>query len=108
ETTGPHLAKALESLSDHPLVGEVRGVGMLGALELVSEPGSRNRFDNKGTAGTVCRDCALENGLILRATGDTMLLSPPLTISCEQIDEVAAKARVALDAAADKLRDHFK
>lgn len=108
ETTGPHLAKQLESLSDHPLVGEVRGVGMLGALELVSEPGSRNRFDDKGTAGTICRDCALENGLILRATGDTMLLSPPLTISCEQIDEVVAKARVALDAADKKLRAHFQ
>jgi len=94
---GPHLQEQLLTLADHPLVGEVRSIGMLGALELVSDKDSRTRFDNDGTAGTTCRDSALAHGLILRATGDTMLLSPPLTITAAQIDEIIAKIRIALD-----------
>ena len=95
--TGPYLSEQLATLADHPLVGEIRSIGMLGAIELVSNKQSRSRFDNDGTAGSTCRDHALNNGLILRATGDTMLLSPPLVISREEIDDVVRIIRIALD-----------
>ncbi|WP_304528927.1 aspartate aminotransferase family protein [Oceanicoccus sp. KOV_DT_Chl] len=97
QNTGPYLAAQLQRLSDHPLVGEVRSAGLLAAIELVKDKTSRSRFDSKGTAGSSCRDHALANGLILRATGDTMLLSPPLVITNTEIDQLISKISLALD-----------
>jgi len=95
--TAPYMQSQLRTLADHPLVGEVRGVGMLGAVELVQDKASRRRYADEGQTGTLCRDKALEEGLILRATGDTMLMSPPLVINRAEIDELVAKTRQALD-----------
>lgn len=95
--TAPYMQSQLRTLADHPLVGEVRGVGMLGAVELVQDKASRRRYAEEGRTGTLCRDKALEEGLILRATGDTMLMSPPLVITRAEIDELIAKTRRALD-----------
>lgn len=95
--TAPYMQSQLRTLAHHPLVGEVRGVGMLGAIELVQDKASRRRYAEEGRTGTLCRDKALEEGLILRATGDTMLLSPPLVINRAEIDELVAKIRRALD-----------
>ena len=94
---GPYFAAQMATLADHPLVGEVRTIGMLGAIELVKDKKARSRFDTDGTAGSTCRDQALDAGLILRATGDTMLLSPPLVISREEIDEVLRIISIAID-----------
>jgi putrescine aminotransferase len=101
--TGPHLTKQLDTLKDHPLVGEIRSVGMLGAIEIAADKESRARFDSDGTAGSMCRDIALSQGLILRATGDTLLLSPPLIITCEQIDDIISKIKTTLDLAHTRL-----
>ncbi|MFN4290493.1 MAG: aspartate aminotransferase family protein [Permianibacter sp.] len=100
---GPYLKQGLERLREHPLVGEVRSVGLLGAIELVKNKTSRERFPKPGSTGTVCRDHALRTGLVLRATGDTMLLSPPLVITEAQIDELLTKTRTALDLTAREL-----
>ncbi len=100
---GPYFKKALETLTDHPLVGEVRSVGLLGAVELVKNKATRERFPKPGSTGTVCRDHALRTGLVLRATGDTMLMSPPLVISEQQLDEMLQKTRTALDLTARDL-----
>ncbi|WNW12872.1 aspartate aminotransferase family protein [Pseudomonas sp. DTU_2021_1001937_2_SI_NGA_ILE_001] len=94
--TAPYLQKRLRELSDHPLVGEVRGVGMLGAIELVRDKATRERYTGKA-AGMICRTFCFENGLIMRAVGDTMIISPPLVISLAQIDELVEKARQCLD-----------
>lgn len=101
--TGPYLQQCLAELSDHPLVGEARGVGMLGALELVADKQSRHFFDKRGDTGTLCRDFANANGLVLRATQDTMLFSPPLVISRGEIDEMIDKTRKSLDQTADAI-----
>lgn len=101
--TAPYFQSQLQTLTKHPLVGEVRGVGMLGAVELVEDKASRRRYAGEGRAGGLCRDKALELGLILRATGDTLLMSPPLIISPAEIDELIAKTRLALDAALAEL-----
>ncbi|WP_263143120.1 aspartate aminotransferase family protein [Pseudomonas sp. RIT-PI-AD] len=97
EETAPYLQKRLRELADHPLVGEVRGVGMLGAIELVKDKATRARFPGEVSAGMVCRGHCFENGLIMRAVGDTMIISPALVISKEEIDELVTKARLCLD-----------
>ncbi|MCO8168571.1 aspartate aminotransferase family protein [Pseudomonas sp. 21LCFQ02] len=94
--TAPYLQKRLRELSDHPLVGEVRGVGLLGAIELVRDKVSRERYTGQ-SAGMICRTFCFENGLIMRAVGDTMIIAPPLVISLAQIDELVSKARQCLD-----------
>lgn len=94
---GPYLQKRWRELTDHPLVGEVRGLGLIGALELVKDKASRERYPGNGKVGGLCRDACTANGLVMRATGDTMLISPPLVITHEQVDELIEKARKALD-----------
>ena len=101
--TGPYLAKKWKQLGEHPLVGEARIAGMVGALELVPAKPSRAFFEDRGRVGQLCRDIALRNGLILRATYDAMLLSPPLVISKAQVDELAEKAWRSLDMTAAEL-----
>jgi putrescine aminotransferase len=96
EQTAPYLQKRLRELSDHPLVGEVRGVGLLGAIELVKDKATRERYSGMG-AGMICRTFCFNNGLIMRAVGDTMIIAPPLVISFAEIDELVEKARQCLD-----------
>ncbi|MDZ4047584.1 MAG: aspartate aminotransferase family protein [Pseudoxanthomonas sp.] len=100
---GPYLGEKWKALGEHPLVGEARFVGMVGALELVPSKPSRTYFPDRGRVGQLCRDFALQSGLILRATNDAMLLSPPLVISRSQVDELAEKAWKALDMTANEL-----
>ena len=94
---GPYLRKKWHSLSDHPLVGETRIAGLMGALELVADKTSLERFDKKIGVGTICRDVCINNGLVMRAVGDIMIIAPPLIITREQIDELAEKVWKCLD-----------
>lgn len=96
EKAAPYLQKRLRELSDHPLVGEVRGVGLLGAIELVKDKATRARYEGRGV-GMICRQFCFDNGLIMRAVGDTMIIAPPLVISEAEIDELVTKARKCLD-----------
>jgi putrescine aminotransferase len=95
--TGPYLAKRLQELKDHPLVGEVRSLGFIGAIELVKDKAKRKFFSPIGEVGTICRDHCFANGLVMRATRDTMLLSPPLIWTSAHVDEFMELARKALD-----------
>ncbi|MCV0397940.1 MAG: aspartate aminotransferase family protein [Rhizobiaceae bacterium] len=105
EETGPYLRKALsEAVSGHALVGEVRGYGMLAAVEIVKDRQTRERFANPGSAGTVVRDHAVAGGLMVRATGDTMIMSPPLIWTREIVDMAVERFSRALDAAEKDLR----
>ncbi|PAU62698.1 aspartate aminotransferase family protein [Pseudomonas indica] len=94
--TAPYLQQRWQELADHPLVGEARGLGLVGALELVRNKKTRERFTEQGV-GMVCREHCFRNGLIMRAVGDTMIISPPLVISKTEIDELIVKARKCLD-----------
>lgn len=94
--TAPYLQKRWQELADHPLVGEARGVGMVAALELVKNKKTRERFTDKGV-GMLCWEHCFRNGLIMRAVGDTMIISPPLVIDPSQIDELITLARKCLD-----------
>jgi len=103
EDTAPYLQKRLRELNDHPLVGEVRGLGMLGAIELVKDKATRARYEGKGV-GMICRQFCFDNGLIMRAVGDTMIIAPPLVISRDEIDELVEKARKCLDLTLEALK----
>ena len=97
DETGPYLAGKWRQLADHPLVGEARSAGLIGALELVRNKSTREFFDKRGEVGTICRDFCFQNGLVMRAVRDTMIVSPPLVINQEQLDELAEKAWKCLD-----------
>ncbi|WP_339405522.1 aspartate aminotransferase family protein [Pseudomonas helleri] len=101
--TAPYLQKRLRELNDHPLVGEVRGVGLLGAIELVQDKATRKRYEGRG-AGMICRQFCFDSGLIMRAVGDTMIIAPPLVISKDEIDELVTKARQCLDLTLETLQ----
>jgi putrescine aminotransferase len=103
QDTGPYLAQRWAELGEHRLVGQARIAGMMGALELVPDKRKREYFPERGSVGVLCRDIALRHGLILRATWDAMLLSPPLIIGRAQIDELFEKAWKALDDTAEAL-----
>ena len=101
--TAPYLAQRWAELGEHRLVGEARIAGMVGALERVPDKRKRAFFEDRGAVGQLCRDKALANGLILRATYDAMLLSPPLIISHAQVDELFQKTWKALNETAETL-----
>ena len=98
EDTGPYLRKSLrQALDGHPIVGEVRGVGLIGAIELVKDPATRTRFPDVGTVGGICRDHCLANDLVMRAVRDAMVFSPPLIMSRQEIDVFVERAKRCID-----------
>ncbi len=97
QNIGPLFANRLSVLEAHPLVGEVRSCGLIAAIELVEHKATRSRFAGNGRVGALCRDIALDLGLVLRATGDTLLLSPPLVINAEEVDALVSLIAEALD-----------
>ncbi|MDH3661704.1 MAG: aspartate aminotransferase family protein [Alphaproteobacteria bacterium] len=100
---GNAFAEALASLRDHPLVGETRSIGLIGAIELVADKDERRHFPEDREVGGTCRDHCIENGLVMRAVRDIMVLSPPLIIDEAEIGEMADRARAALDLTARDL-----
>ena len=97
EDTAPYFAERIGSLADHPLVGEARTIGLMGAVEIVADKASNKRFHKDLNVGTHCRNFCFENGLVMRAVGDSMIVAPPLVISRAQVDELVEKAWRCLD-----------
>ncbi|MGB2358839.1 MAG: aminotransferase [Porticoccaceae bacterium] len=99
--TGAYLQKRLAEFADHPLVGEVRGSGLIGALELVANKDTGEPFVG-GTVGGYAQKMAQDNGLLIRTVAGSCLgFCPPLIITHEQIDEMIDKVAPALDATLD-------
>ncbi|WP_433705441.1 aspartate aminotransferase family protein [Paraburkholderia sacchari] len=102
--TGPYFQRRLrETFAHHPIIGDISGAGLVAGLQLAEDPKTRKRFANGGDVGTICRDFCFNGNLIMRATGDRMLLSPPLVITRAEIDEIVSKAKKAIDATAQQL-----
>ena len=102
--SGPYLAAALARLAEHPLVGETRSLGLIGAVEIVAEKGTNRRFGGApGKAGPMVRDLCIENGLMIRAIRDTLVMSPPLIISHAEIDRLVGIIEESLNQAAPRL-----
>ncbi|MGB5816158.1 MAG: aminotransferase [Thermoanaerobaculia bacterium] len=95
---GEYFQNRLQELADHPLVGEVRGRGLLAAVELVADKKTKKAFEGNKIGGLAQLRCQ-ENGLIVRALpGNSVALCPPLIITEAQVDELVEKLGHALDA----------
>jgi 4-aminobutyrate--pyruvate transaminase len=98
----PQFQQHLKKLGEHPLVGEARGMGLMGGLELVADKRSKRAFDSKQGVAARCVRLAEEEGLIVRAVvGDTVTVCPPLIISADETDELFARLARALDRTLD-------
>ena len=105
-TTGPYLRAKWESLTDHPMVGEAKIVGMMGSIALTPDKGSRAKFaSDAGTVGFICRERCFANNLVMRHVGDRMIISPPLVITEPEIDLLIERARTSLDQAYDSVKE---
>ena len=93
----PAFQSGLRKFADHALVGEVRGIGLVGGLEMVQDKKTKAPFDLKLAVGPFAVKCAQEHGLITRALGDTLALCPPLIINEAQIGDLLARCGKALD-----------
>jgi 4-aminobutyrate--pyruvate transaminase len=103
---GPHMqAELRRRFADHPLVGEVRGTGLIAAIELVADKASRKNFDPAAKVGIRMTKLGEAHGVIGRASlNDTLCFSPPLVISKEEIDEMLTRVETALDELTVQLR----
>jgi 4-aminobutyrate---pyruvate transaminase len=101
----PHFQARLHALAQHPLVGEARGLGLIGAVELVADKLGKRSFDVKLGVGARAVKFAEEEGLLLRfLASDVLSLCPPLIITREEIDELFARLTRALDRTLDWIR----
>jgi 4-aminobutyrate--pyruvate transaminase len=98
----PQFQQHLKRLGEHPLVGEARGLGLMGGIELVADKRSKRAFDPKQGVAARCVRLAEEEGLIVRAViGDTVTVCPPLIISADETDELFGRLARALDRTLD-------
>ena len=102
---GPYLKAKWESLGDHPMVGEVKIVGLMGSIALTPNKATRAKFaSEEGTVGYMTRERCFANDLIMRHVGDRMIISPPLVITHEEVDELIARARKSLDESYEQVK----
>ncbi len=94
---GAAMQEGLRGFAEHPLIGEVRGVGLIGAIELVEDKASGKPFAAKRGVGAYCAQRCLEHGLIVRNLGDSIAFCPPLIITDDQVGEMLGKFAKALD-----------
>ncbi len=95
----PHFAARLARLAEHPLVGEYRASGLMGALEMVPKAGAKG-FATPGKVGAKMAAELLARGVIVRAVVDSIVMCPPMVITAEELDEMFAPMEAALDATA--------
>src|SRR5579863_9609306 len=100
---GAFMQQELAPLTSHPLVGEVRGCGLIAGLELVEDKLTRRPFDAQLKVGARAFGLGHQNGLIVRAIGDTIALCPPMIITEAQMQELFVRLRATLDQAAAEL-----
>ncbi len=94
----PYLAERWHALADHPMVGEVQLVGLMGSIALTPDKAKRARFaSDAGTVGYRTRERCFANNLVMRHVGDRMIISPPLVITPDEIDVLIERATLSLN-----------
>jgi 4-aminobutyrate--pyruvate transaminase len=101
---GPVLQSSLGRLKAHPLVGDVRGVGLILGMELMRDGETRIPFDSALNVGARVDTAAQQHGLLLRVVGDRLVFAPPLVIEASEIEDISARLERALDDVADELK----
>ncbi len=91
QSLAPQFMEKLRAYASRRFVGEVRGIGFIGAMELAADPATKTAFDPAQKAGAKLAELALAQGLIVRAMGDAVAFCPPLIITAEQIDDMFAR-----------------
>jgi 4-aminobutyrate---pyruvate transaminase len=98
----PQFQRRVRKLGEHPLIGEARGLGLVGGLEMVCDKRSKKPFEPKQGVGARCVAFAEAEGLIVRSlAGDTLSLCPPLVITAHEVDEMFDRLTRALDRTLD-------
>ncbi len=100
---GAYFAKRYAELNEHPLVGAAESCGLVAGLVLVKNKKTKERFREEDAVGMVCRGYCFNNGLIMRAVGDRMIIAPPLVMTHADIDEMMRLIHQALDLTAKDL-----
>jgi adenosylmethionine-8-amino-7-oxononanoate aminotransferase len=102
---GPGFQRALrEAVGDHPLVGEVRGEGLIAAVEIVADRETRRPFPPERKTGLRLHELGLEEGVVVRAVGgDSLAFCPPLVIGEDELGEAIRRFARALDRLADEV-----
>ena len=96
QALAPAFQQQLRAYASRRFVAEVRGVGLIGAIELAADPAKRVPFDPARKAGARLAELALEQGLIVRAMGDAIAFCPPLIITAEQVADLFARFERAM------------
>lgn len=99
----PLFQKRLSALADHPFVGDARGLGLVGGVELVSDKKTKANFGKPGAGGIAVERACREEGLLVRALGDTIAFCPPLVITPAEVDELFDRFERGLDKACANL-----
>ena len=94
---GRVLRAELARFADHPLVGEIRGEGLIAAVQLVADKATRTRFDPEGKLGAYVFERAHDHGLIIRNIKDAIAFCPPLIITEDQVREMVSRFAATLD-----------
>ena len=103
---GEYMQSRLRDFEDHPLVGEVRGKGLIAAVELVANKERRESFAD-GKVGAAAKQFSQDQGLLIRAvSGNCLAFCPPLIINDEQIDEMITMFEAALKQTLDYVQKH--
>lgn len=95
---GAHLLESLQSaLADHPHVGDVRGKGMMCAVEIVENKATKAEFPTEEKIGIQVHQAAQQRGLFSRLRGDVYCIAPPIVTTAAQLDQIAAALRGAIE-----------
>jgi 4-aminobutyrate--pyruvate transaminase len=97
QRVGPYMQQVLGRFADHPLIGDVRGVGLMTGMEMMADKATGKAFDPTLGVGRIADKHARNNGLITRFIGDRVAFSPPLIITEEEVDKMAALLQRTLD-----------
>lgn len=94
---GPYLQERWRKLTDHPMVGEAVMEGLIGAFQFTPDKNARAAFPAEAKIGLTARDYSFENGLVMRAVGDRMVIAPPFVLTHAEADELIAKTEKVID-----------
>jgi adenosylmethionine-8-amino-7-oxononanoate aminotransferase len=106
QSIGPYFQAQLKTLSDLPIVGDVRGVGLMACVEFVKHKASKQRFDEELDIGKWVSNQADSRGLIVRPIVNLNVMSPPLIIDRPQVDFIVSTLRTSIVACMDDLKQH--
>ena len=104
QRVGAYMQQVLGRFISHPIVGDVRGVGLVVGIEMMADKATRTPFDPARKAGAIADKHARAHGLIMRSIGDRIAFSPPLIITEAEVDDLAARLQRILDATWAELR----